>query len=147
MGRSFANDKSTYSFYHTGEERTRLVRSELMRRSTAAVVSVDRFFELALLGLVSSGYLAVVGSGYLDAPTAVLTALGLLLRGLLVAGLVRFELSSRLVGVATFAYIGFYPLDYAFISREFLPATVHLVFFLAVMKVLTGRRGTTCSSR
>ena len=64
-------------------------------------MSVDRFFELALLGLVTSGYLAVAGSGYLDAPTAVLTAIGLLLRGLLVTGLLRFQLSNRLTALVT----------------------------------------------
>ena len=34
---------------------------------------VDRFFELSLLGLLASGFLAVAGSGYLDLPTIVLT--------------------------------------------------------------------------
>ena len=40
-------------------------------------LSVERFFQLSLLGLVASGYLAVAGSGYLDTPTVVLTGLGL----------------------------------------------------------------------
>lgn len=109
--------------------------NEDMARSAA--VPVERFFELSLLGLVTSGYLAVVGSGYLDRPTALLTGAGLLLRALAVLGFLRLELSPRWVAALTVAYIGFYPLDYAFISREFLPATVHLVFFLAVMKILT----------
>ena len=30
---------------------------------------VDKFFELSLLGLLASGFLAVAGSGYLDLPT------------------------------------------------------------------------------
>jgi transglutaminase-like putative cysteine protease len=106
---------------------------------TAASVSVDRFFELSLLGLVASGFLAVSGSGYIDRPTAALTAVGLLLRGLLVAGAVRFSLSNRVLALLTLAYIGFYPIDYYYVSGEFLAATVHLVFFLAVMKVLTAR--------
>ena len=37
-------------------------------RVASAAVSVERFFQLSLLGLVASGYLAVAGSGYLDAP-------------------------------------------------------------------------------
>ena len=51
--------------------------------------AVERFFQFSLLGLVASGYLAVAGSGYLDTPTLVLTAAGLLLRALLIAGVVR----------------------------------------------------------
>src|SRR5258708_33260378 len=102
-------------------------------------LSVERFFQLAVLCLVSSGYLAVAGSGYIDLPTVILTGLGLVLRALLVTGLVKLEISDRFVTAITLAYICFYPLDYFFLSRSFLVATVHLVFFLAVMKILTAR--------
>jgi hypothetical protein len=111
----------------------------MSRSAGGTALSVERFFQLSLLGLVTCGYLAVAGSGYLDAPTIVLTAAGLILRGCLVTGLLRFEISDRYVTAATLAYIGFYPVDYLFVSRGFLEATVHLVFFLAVMKILTAR--------
>src|ERR1051326_6838263 len=101
--------------------------------------SVERFFQFSLLGLVASGYLAVAGAGYLDTPTIVLTAAGLLLRGLLIYGFVRLDISERASTLITIGYTGFYLLDYFLLSREFLPATVHLVFFLAVMKILTAR--------
>jgi hypothetical protein len=99
--------------------------------------AADPFFEFSLLGLLTSGYLAVAGSGYLDAPTAVLTALGLLTRAMLALGWLRFELSPKAVNILTLVYIAFYPLDYVFVSRDFLTATVHLVFFLAIVKILT----------
>src|SRR5262249_22652059 len=105
-----------------------------MPRSAAAV---EKFFQLSLLGLVASGFLAVAGSGYLDAPTTALTTAGLLLRAAIAADLVRLRISERTVTVLTIAYIGFYPLDYQFLSRDFLTATVHLVFFLAIAKILT----------
>ena len=101
--------------------------------------SIERFFQLSLLGLVASGYLAVAGSGYLDSPTIALTAAGLLLRGLLIGGLVHWDVSDRTVTRAALCYSGFFPLDYFLLSREFLTATVHLVFFLAVIKVLTAK--------
>ena len=63
------------------------------RADASAAVSVERFFQFSLLGLVASGYLAVAGSGFLDAPTIMLTAAGLLLRGLLIYGFVQFEIS------------------------------------------------------
>jgi transglutaminase-like putative cysteine protease len=100
---------------------------------------VERFFQFSLLGLVASGYLAVAGSAYLDIPTMVLTGGGILLRALLVSGLVRWNLSERTATVAAVAYAGFFPIDYFFLSRDFLSSTVHLVFFLAVVKILTAR--------
>jgi len=102
-------------------------------------LSVERFFQLSVLGLVTSGYLAVAGSGYLDTPTIVLTGLGLFVRALLVTGIVRFEFSSGFITLVTLAYIAFYPVDYFFLSHTFLEATIHLVFFLAVVKIVTAR--------
>src|SRR3984957_9165032 len=99
---------------------------------------VDRFFELSLLGLLASGFLAVAGSGYLDAPTIVITAVALLTRALIVAGVIRFELPPIVITLLTLAYIGFYAVDYFYISRSFIPAAIHLVFFVAVVKILTG---------
>jgi len=102
-------------------------------------LSVERFFQLSVLGLVTSGYLAVAGSGFLDAPTVLLTALGLLLRFLLVLGVIRLEISPAVVTFITLGYVAFYAVDYFFVSRTFLQATIHLVFFLAVVKILTAR--------
>lgn len=103
------------------------------------VSQVDRFFELSLLGLLASGFLAVAGSGYLDAPTVVITAAALLMRVLVVAGLIRFSPPPIVVTLVTLAYIAFYPVDYFVISRAFIPAAIHLVFFVAVVKILTAR--------
>jgi transglutaminase-like putative cysteine protease len=107
-----------------------------MPRSAAAV---EKFFQLSLLGMVASGFLAVAGSGYLDASTTLLMAAGLLLRGAMAAGVLNLELSERTITVLTIAYIGFYPLDYQFLSHDFLAATVHLVFFVAILRILTAK--------
>jgi protein-glutamine gamma-glutamyltransferase len=109
------------------------------RPDAGAAVSVERFFQFSLLGLVASGYLAVAGSGYLDTPTIALTTAGLLIRAVLVCGLFRLNLSDRLTSTVTIAYAAFFVADYFLLSRDFLAATVHLLFFLAVMKILTAR--------
>ena len=106
-----------------------------------ASVSVERFFQFALLGLVASGFLAVAGSGYLDWPTIALTTAGLALRGLMAAGFPRLEISERAVTAVTALYAAFFLVDCFLLSRELLAAAVHLVFFLAVMKVLTAKTG------
>ncbi len=107
--------------------------------ATARWTAIDPFFEFAILGLLTSGYLAVAGSGYLDPATAILTGLGLLARALVAMGWIRLDLSNRTVNILTLAYVAFYPLDYAYLSHDFLTATVHLVFFLAVVKILTAQ--------
>src|ERR1700733_4008737 len=107
--------------------------------ASATATQVDRFFELSLLGLLASGFLAVAGSGYLDLPTIVLTSAALVIRALLVAGLIHFELPPIVVTLVTLAYIAFYPVDHFYISRTFIPAAIHLVFFVAVVKILTAR--------
>jgi protein-glutamine gamma-glutamyltransferase len=109
------------------------------RQDAGAAVSVERFFQFSLLGLVASGYLAVAGSGYLDQPTIALTTAGIVLRAILICGLFRFEISERASTVVTVAYAAFFVADYFLLSRDFLAATVHLLFFLAVMKILTAR--------
>ncbi|MEJ7606898.1 MAG: DUF3488 and transglutaminase-like domain-containing protein [Bryobacteraceae bacterium] len=110
----------------------------MVRVAPQAAQPVEQFFQFSLLGLVASGYLSVLGSGYVDAPAAALAAAGILLRVLLVTGVLRWDL-SRWSNAAALAYIGFYPLDYLYISGAFIPATVHLVFFLAVLRILTAR--------
>src|SRR5436305_9001502 len=111
----------------------------MLPRDPSPAVPVERFFQFSLLGLVASDYLAVAGSGYLDAPTGLLTAAGLLLRALLICGWLRLDISDRAATRATILYSGFYIVDYLALSREFLTATVHLVFFLAIVKVLTAK--------
>ena len=49
----------------------------------------------------------------------------------------RLNLSERTATIAALAYAALFPIDYFLLSHEFLPATVHLVFFLAVVKILT----------
>ena len=107
--------------------------------SAGVVSSVDRFFQFSLLGLLASGYLAVVGSGYLDLPTVVITAAALIVRGLIAAGVLRLEFPPSIATVLTLAYIGFYPIDYFYVSNAFIPSAVHLVFFVAVVKILTAK--------
>jgi hypothetical protein len=107
----------------------------LQRNRTAA--AVERFFQFSLLGLIMIGFLALAASRYLDRPTLALTFTALILRGLMVAGLLRLEIPLKIISGAALVYVLFYPLDFYFISRNFLAATVHGVCFLAAVKILT----------
>jgi transglutaminase-like putative cysteine protease len=101
--------------------------------------SIERFFQFSLLGLISTAYFALAASGYLDKPTLILTFAGLLIRAAMAAGVVSFEIPVHLVSVAALGYIAFFPIDFYFLSRDFLAATVHGVCFLATIKILTAQ--------
>lgn len=100
---------------------------------------VEKFFNFSLLGMLGSGFLALLGSGFLDQPTAVLALAALFLRGLLAAGLIKFTIPGRLATASALLYLGFFPLDFFYFSGSFLTATVHLVFFLSMVKILTAK--------
>jgi transglutaminase-like putative cysteine protease len=100
---------------------------------------VEQFFQVSLLGMLASGFFAVLGSGYLDWPTAVLALVALFLRALVIAGIVTLDVPGRIVTALTLLYIGFYPVDYYYISKGFLPSAVHLIFFLGSVKILTAK--------
>ena len=103
------------------------------------MASVERFFQFSLLGLITSGYCALAATGFLDRPTLILTFAGLLVRAAMVAGLLRFEVPTGAVSLAAAGYVAFFPIDFYFISHDFLKTTVHGVCFLATLKILTAR--------
>ncbi|MEO8096592.1 MAG: DUF3488 and transglutaminase-like domain-containing protein [Acidobacteriota bacterium] len=96
-------------------------------------------FEVSVLGMLASGYFAVVGSSQLDLPTIVVMFLALCVRSFMIAGLLRVNIPSQAVAAISLLYAGFYPLDMAYVSHGFLPATVHMIFFVAVIKIITAR--------
>ncbi len=111
----------------------------MLSARTQPVESVERFFQFSLLGLIASAYFALAGAGFLDRPTLVLTFIGLLLRAAIVAGLLRVAIPVNIVSAAALGYIFFFPIDFYFLSRDFLTTTVHGVCFLATVKILTAQ--------
>ncbi len=103
------------------------------------LASVERFFQFSLLGLVASGFLALVSTNYPDKFTVFLTLAALIVRGFAVAGLIRIEIPPKLVAIAAVGYVIFYPVDFFFLSKDFLASTVHGVCFLAAVKILTAQ--------
>lgn len=108
------------------------------RRPLSAVPSeVSRYHELSLLAMLASGFGAVLASGAMDMVSAVLAGAAMIARVGMVAGWFEIKLPAAWVNAATLGYIAFYPLDWRFVSQDFLTATVHLVFFVAAIKLLT----------
>lgn len=97
----------------------------------------QKFFDVALLGMLASGFLAVLGSGELDTPTVAVMSVALLLRAGALAGLWRVQVPAALVTALAAGYFLFYAADFLWLSRSFIPATVHMLFFVAAVKLLT----------
>ena len=123
--------------FGAGEARPTLKKKQMARGPDRH----ERFFQFCLVGLVAAGYLAVAGSGALAWPSLLAVPVALVVRTLIVLGLLRLPASGRVVTALTIAYLGFFPLDYRFLSRDFLTAVAHLVFFLAALRLVTARRG------
>lgn len=102
----------------------------------------ERFHEAAVLLMLASSWGALAGSGAFSRPAADLIALAaagaaLLVRTLGAAGVASIRPPVSWIHAATAAYLLFYPADYLWLSRDFLQATLHLVFFVFIAKILT----------
>jgi len=95
--------------------------------------------------MLASGYAALVGAGLASASLAdavmlALAGIALVLRIVAVAGRRHWVVPPRAVVLATLAYMVYYPVDYIVVSRAFVAATLHLVCFVAAVKILTAER-------
>jgi hypothetical protein len=104
-----------------------------IKRETPA----GRFFQISIWVMLASGYLAIAGSSALDAPSVLVTGAALLVRALALSGVIELRIPERWPGIASLIYILFFPADYYYLSRDLIQATVHLILFLAVVKILT----------
>lgn len=99
--------------------------------------AVDRFFDAALLAMLLSGYFALISSGEVDPITLTLTGAAFAGRIALYVWRRRLELPAAWANAAVILYAAFYPLDYGYLSQDFLAATVRMICFLTVAKGLT----------
>jgi protein-glutamine gamma-glutamyltransferase len=104
---------------------------------TRRASTIDVFFELSTLGLVLCGYLAMLSTGTLDLYSSVSVSVGLVYRLVALAGLLPARFPGWLVGGMTGFAILLYPFDIVYWSGDFIQATVHLIFFLAVLKLVS----------
>lgn len=102
--------------------------------------AIDKYFELSLYLLVLAGFATLAGTGGLDLPTVVLAGSALALRGYLLAKRRRITISDRWTTPLSIGYFIFFAIDYFAFSRSFLPATVHLALFGAVVRMFSVRR-------
>jgi transglutaminase-like putative cysteine protease len=100
-------------------------------------MTLDRYFELSSYLLVASGFLAVASGGGVGAAAQVLFACVFAGSWFVDTARLGRALRPRIQNVLVVAYMVFYAADLRFLSRSFLISTVHLVLFLAAIKLMT----------
>jgi hypothetical protein len=103
-------------------------------------VAIGKYFEIALYLLAFTGFGTLASTGGLDLPTTLLVCGALLFRGYLLIKRKTLQISERWTTILTVVYIGFYVLDYFFLSGGFLNATVHLVLFVMIIRLFSAQR-------
>jgi len=110
-----------------------------------AHVSVERYFETSLLLMLTTGFITVVTTGKLDLPSVLVVSLALAIRLWSQFRGLDLSISPRTVTRLSVFYIFFFALDFLIFSPgpslmdNMLSATVHLVFFTAVIKIFSAR--------
>ena len=110
------------------------------KTSVVPTGSAERFFQWSLYLLLVTGFMALMGTNSLDAPSLVVVIPALLVRAYLMLMRKSFTISERWTTYITIVYFAFYAFDYFYISQSFIGATVHMVLFSMVIKVFSVRR-------
>ena len=105
---------------------------------------IDRVFQYTLLGMVASGLLSVISSGALPVAYQLLVASAVIARGLFLQGTalgyrLGRPLTDRWLAAGVLASLIFFGADFVWISRDFVDATIHLLFLALFLKLLSVR--------
>ena len=103
-------------------------------------VAVRRYFEVLLYLLTFTGFGTLASTGRLDLPTVLLVTAALLFRGYVLARRRQVLLTERWTNLLTIGCVVLFVADQFVISRAFLPATVHLVLFVMLVRLFSAQR-------
>ena len=96
---------------------------------------MKRYFELSTHSLVMAAFLALAITGRLDFPSIVIFSIGIIWSLHRTWKDLPALLSTQGIFYLSCGYIAFFVVDNLFLSRSFIPATVHMVLFLQLAKL------------
>lgn len=102
--------------------------------------AIERYFQVSLFLLLITGFVTLAGTGKLDPVSMVFVLGALAIRAVHIFQRKQFVIPERWTTAFTLVYVLVYAVDYFFISRDFVSATVHLVLFGMVVKVFSVHR-------
>ena len=102
--------------------------------------AIERYFEVMLFLMVLSGFATLAQTGQLDPVSVLLVIAALTVRGYLLVTHKRFLLAEQWTKYLTLVFALWYFADLFWISNGFVPATVHLVLALLVVRLFSAQR-------
>ena len=102
---------------------------------------IERYFEISLYLLISTGFVTLAATGKLELPWHLFIVLALVGRGVLLVRDRTFTLPESWTNYLTLLYVAFFLVDFWFISANFVYAVVHLVLFITAVKMFSIHRG------
>ncbi|PYX82232.1 MAG: hypothetical protein DMG66_00985, partial [Acidobacteria bacterium] len=112
-----------------------------MSVATAQSNPIERYFEISLYLLISTGFVTLAATGKLELPWHLFIVLALVGRGVLLVRDRTFTLPESWTNYLTLLYVAFFLVDFWFISANFVYAVVHLVLFITAVKMFSIHRG------
>ncbi len=117
----------------------------MLPESDSPAQRVERVFQLSLLLLAATGYLAIIASGQLDAVSVTAVAAALVYRLLSVAGVARRAVPKLVVSALAVAVTVFYVAEIYDLgpgrAESFMPATIRLMALFTGVKLLAAEKG------
>ncbi len=102
--------------------------------------AIERYFQISLFLLIITGFITLASTGKLDLFSVIFVLGALTVRAIHLTRNQQVVIPERWTTVFTLLYVLVYAVDYFFISRDFVSATVHLVLFGMVVKVFSIHR-------
>jgi transglutaminase-like putative cysteine protease len=96
---------------------------------------MKRYFQLSCHALMITAFFALAFTGRLDAPAILIFSVGLAISVIRTIRGLPPPLTSRGAFLLSCAYVLFFPFDSAVVSLSFIPASIHLVLFLQLVKL------------
>lgn len=95
---------------------------------------------MLLLLLLASGFLTLAGSGIIALPIVLAVTFAFVLRGAFLMTGVRAHIPQRWALIGTALYLPFFAFDLYALSANFVGAALHLVLFVAVLKMFSAEQ-------
>jgi protein-glutamine gamma-glutamyltransferase len=102
--------------------------------------AVDRYFQISLFLLISTGFITLISTGRLDPVSVLFVSLALVFRGIILLRKSQFNLPEKWSTYLTLLYVLVFVLDLFFVSESYVTASIHMVLFAMVVKLFSIRR-------
>ena len=109
-------------------------------QNTAIASIVERYFQISLFLLITTGFVTLMSTNRLDALSVIFVCLALSFRGYLLLKQRELKIPEKWTTYFTLIYVLVFVVDLFVISGSYVTASVHLVLFSLVVKIFSIQR-------